>query len=337
MMGAMDDSASAPTIDGTTVDEVEPAQGTSRRGHVALLGLGLALLTVVTTWLFGNLPWVVSGFSWPTTEAAPVGSSTEGLSGVRLTIPLVAAFLPSLIAFTAIGSVAAALLPLVLTTRAGRRLPAVGVVLASLVVTTVVVTLVARRTIEAHAADAFAGDSRVLLGLVLVVLGTAAIGALLGTLSCLQVGFLPLAAAFAAGQVPVWLDGFLVDNDPGVSTARTLDHVGDVLVLVLLLVAFVLSVRRTPAWALLWPVAIAMVWVATPFRIMTIQLAGQLRPSAGLPDALPDILQAGVDVFRASFWEAPQARWPWLVALVVALCWTAVERRTSTIARAQRQ
>lgn len=330
MMGHMDDSASGTTVGTTTLEEDATTPGRSSRGHDVLLGLGLAVLTAVVAWLFGNLPWVVSGFSWPTTEAAPIGSSSEGLAGVRLTIPLVAAFLPSLIAFTAIGSVAAALLPLLLTTRAGRRLPAVAVVLASLAVTTVGVTLLARSTIEANASDAFAGDSRVLLGLVLVVFATAAAGALVGALASVQIGFLPLAAGFAAGQISVWLDGFLVDRGPGIGTTRTLEHVGDGLVLVLLLVAFVISVRRSAAWALLWPVAIALVWVATPFRIMTIQLAGQLRPSSGLPDTLPDILSAGVDLFRASFWEAPQARWPWMLAVVIALAWMAVERRTAT-------
>jgi hypothetical protein len=306
-------------------------------GPGRLLFVALAVLCGVGAWQFGNVPWVVSGFSWPTTEAAPIGSSSEGLSGVRLTIPLVAAFLPSLIAFAAIGSVAAALLPLVLTTRDSRRLPAIAVVLVALVVTSVVVTLLARRTIEAHASGAFAGDPRVLRGLVLVVLGTTAVGALLGSLASVQVGFLPLAVAFAAGQVPVWLDGFLVDRGAGVDTARTVEHVGNGLVLVLLMVAFLLSVRRTVAWALLWPVAIALVWVATPFRIMTIQLAGQLRPSSGLPDTLPDILQGGVDVFRASFWEAPQARWPWVLAVVLALAWMAVERRSVTARPAQRR
>jgi hypothetical protein len=294
--------------------------------HRELLGVGLAVLTAVTTWLFGHLPWVVSGFSWPTTEAAPIGSSTEGLAGVRLTIPLVAAFLPSLIAFTAIGSVTAALLPLVFTTKAGQRLPAVAVALAGLGLTTVLVTLLARRTIQDRASDAFAGDPAVLTGLVLVVFGTAAAAAFLGTLASIQVGFLPLAVALAAGQLPIWIEGFLVDRDGGVEAVRTADQVGHWLVLGMLLVAFVLSVRRSAAWALLWPVAIAMVWAAVPFRIMTIQLSGRLRPSSGLPDTLPDILEGGLDVFRASFWEAPQARWPWLVAVLLALVWMAVER-----------
>jgi hypothetical protein len=318
MMTAMDDSAPAPA-DGVAVP--------SGRARTVLLGLALALMTAATAWLLGHLPWVVSGFSWPTTEAAPVGSSTEGLSGVRLAIPLVAQFLPSLIAFTTIGAVAATLLPLLLTTReSGHRLPAVAVSVVSLLLTVTVVTLLARGSIEAHAADAFAGDPRVLRGLVLVVAGATLVGALFGTLASVQVGFLPLAVALVCGQLRSWLDAFLLGHDHGPGALRTVDRVGDVLVLVLLTSAFVLSVRRSAAWVVTWPVAVAMIWVATPFGVMTTYLAGQLRPSAGLPGSLPDILSAGLDVFRASFWEAPQARWPWVVAVLLALAWLVVER-----------
>lgn len=307
MMTAMDDSASGP-------------------GHRFLLAMGLAVLTAVTCWLFGHLPWVVSGFSWPTTEAAPIGSSSEGLSGVRLTIPLVAVFLPSLIAFTTVGAVAATLLPLVLTTRRGQRLPALAVAAASLGVTTVVVTVAARSTIEAHASDAFAGDPRVLKGLVLVVAVATLAGGVLGALASVQIGFLPLAAALAAGQLPTWVAGFLVDHDGGAVAARTAGHVSEVLAFVALAVAFVLSVRRSAGWMLLWPVAVAVYWISTPFRVMTTWLAPQLRPSSGLPDSLPDLLRGALDVFRASFWDAQQARWPWLLAAVVGLAWFAVER-----------
>jgi hypothetical protein len=243
---------------------------------------------------------------------------------------LVAQFLPSLIAFTTVGAVAATLLPLVLTTReSGHRLPALAVCIASLLLTVTVVTLLARRSIETHAADAFAGDPRVLRGLVHVVAGTTLVGAAFGSLASVQVGFLPLAVALVAGQLRAWMDAFVVGHHHGAGTLRTVDRVGDVLVLVLLTAAFVLSVRRSAAWALTWPVAVAMLWVATPFGVMTTYLAGQLRPSAGLPGSLPDILAGGLDVFRASFWQAPQARWPWLVALVLAVVWVVVERRIS--------
>ncbi|WP_457109057.1 hypothetical protein [Marmoricola sp. URHA0025 HA25] len=299
----------------------------SSPGHRFLLAMGLAVLTAVTCWLFGHLPWVVSGFRWSTTEAAPIGSSSEGLAGVRLTIPLVAAFLPSLVAFTTLGAVAATLLPLVLTTRAGQRLPALAVASASLVVTTIVVAAAARNTIDAHASDAFAGDSRVLQGLVLVVAGATLAGGALGALASVQIGFLPLAAALAAGQLPGWVAGFLVDHDHGPGAVRTTDHVSEALAFVVLAVAFVLSVRRSAAWMLLWPVAIAVYWTATPFRAMTTWVAPQLRPSSGLPDTLPDILRGGLDVFRASYWEAHQPWWPWALAVVVGLAWFTVERR----------
>ena len=311
MMTAMDDSAPAPA-----------------RVRLVLLATALAVMTAATAWLLGHLPWVVSGFSWPTARSAPVGSSTEGLAGVRLAIPLVAQFLPSLVAFASIGAVAATLLPLVLTTHAsGRRRPAVAVSVVSLLVTVAAVTWWARRSIEAHAPGAFAGDPRVLRGLVLVVVGATLAGAVLGTLASLQVGLLPLAVAVVAGQLRPWLEGFLVGHDHGPGALRAVDRTGEVLVAVLLVVAFVLSVRRrSPAWALTWPVAVAIVWVATPFGVMTTYLAGQLRPSAGLPGSLPDILSGAVDVFRASFWEAPQPHWPWVVALLVAAAWVVVER-----------
>lgn len=333
MMALMDDSA--PTLpdrpDPAGPDDPAPDSGTSSQqrltGRAVVLGLALGVVVAASSWLLGHLPWVLAGFSWSTTDAAPVGSSSEGLAGVRLTIPLVAAFLPSLVAFTVIGAVAATLVPLVLTTRAaGHRVPAVVVSLVALVLTMSVVTLMARSSIEAHAADAFAGDPRVLRGLVLVVAGTTVLGAVLGALASLQIGFLPLAAAVVAGQLPVWVGGFLVDHDHGPDALRTAEQVTDWLVFATLAVAFVLSVRRSAAWTTLWPVAIAILWVATPFRIMTVQLAGQLRPSSGLPDTLPDILQGGLDVFRASFWDAPQTRWPWLLALAVGLVWLVVER-----------
>jgi hypothetical protein len=312
----------------TAMDDSAPALA---RAHAVLLGIALALMTAATAWLLGHLPWVVSGFSWSTAESAPAGSSTEGLAGVRLAIPLVARFLPSLVAFTSIGAVAATLLPLVLTTRvSGRRRPAVAVSVVSLLVTAAVVTWLARRSIEAHAPGAFAGDPRVLRGLVLVVAAATLVGGVLGAVASLQVGFLPVAVAVVVGQLRPWLEAFLVGHDHGPGALDAVDRAAEVLAAVLLSVAFVLSVRRrSPAWALTWPVAVAIVWVATPFGVMTTHLAGQLRPAAGLPGSLPDILAGGLDVFRASLWEAPQPRWPWVVALLVAVTWVVVERGTA--------
>ena len=331
----MDDSASLqlehpPGHPSETAGEQRPAIR-------VLGGLGLAVLACVTSWLLGHLPWVVSGFSWPTAEAVPVGSSTEGLAGVRLAIPLVPAFLPSLIAFTAIGSVAAALLPLVLTTRSRHRVPAIAVVLAATAVTTVVVTLAARSTIVENAPDSFAADPRVLRGLVAVVFAATALGALLGTLGSVQIGLLPLAAAFGAGQVPAWVEAFLVGHAHGSDVLTVAGRVADVLVLALLAVGFAISVRRTAAWMLLWPAAIAILWVAAPFRVMTVHLAGQLRPSAGLPGSLPEILAGGLDVFRASFVDAQPAYWPWAAAVVLAVGWHLGWLRTRRVRTAQRR
>lgn len=294
----------------------EQTQTRSVRDHHGVLWVMLVLLAVVVTWLFGHLPWVVSGFSWPTTEAAPVGSSSAGLAGVRLTIPLVAAFLPSLVAFVLIGSSVAAVLPLAFP-RLPRAAATAGAALVSLV-TTLVVTLVARASIEDHAPDAFAGDERVLDGLLAVVLVGAVAAIAVGALSAYQPGFLPIPAAVVSGQLTQWLHDFLVDH-PDADLGHTLQQLSHWLTFVLLAGAFWVSVRRSAWWMVLWPVAVLVVWTAVPFRVMCVQLAGQLRPSSGLPGALDEIIDAGVDVFRASFTEAPQTVWPWIAALVVGV------------------
>jgi hypothetical protein len=38
-------------------------------------------------------------------------------------------------------------------------------------------------------------------------------------------------------------------------------------------------------------------------------------------------------VFRASFWEAHQARWPWLIALAGGVVWLLVERGVRQLRR----
>src|SRR5690242_6688884 len=67
-----------------------------------LLCLVLALLVVVTTWLFGHLPWVLDGFRED-------GGYT--VVGGRVVIPLFAGELSALVAFTVVGTIAATVLP----------------------------------------------------------------------------------------------------------------------------------------------------------------------------------------------------------------------------------
>lgn len=306
MMETMDDPA--------TTFLTSPAVARSR---IAVLWTALVVLAVLCTWILGHLPWVLDGFRTPADRAVP-GTSAEGLSDVRLAIPLIAGRITTLVAFTAIGAIVATLLPLAFT-----DLPrGLAVVTAALTVatTTLVITFASRSGISSHAADAFAGDERVLDGLVAGVLLVAACAALLGSLGAAQIGFLPLPVAVLVGQLPAWLGA--LDDDRGFD-----DLAYRLASLVLLTAAFAISVRRSLGWIALWPVALALVWIASPLAIATGRLQDRLRPSTGLSsDNLRDVLDDARSVFRASFWHAGQVWWPGVVAVVLALAWAAVRR-----------
>ncbi len=313
-MASMDDSA--PASESAPPQLLLPSRPASRtRG--ALLAIGLGALVVSVTWLFGHLPWVVAGFAQDGV-AAPGGSSSEGLGGVRIVIPLMAGQINALVAFTAIGVAAATLLPLAFT-----ALPRpVAVIVAALAVglTTLILTTAARSAISDRAADAFAGDERVLDGLVVGVFGVTVAVGLLGCLGAAQIGLLPLPVAVIVGELPIWLgsfDGLGRDVQDGLHVAASL---------VLLTAAFVISVRRSSVWAVLWPAALAIIWIATPLGIMTSVFEARLRPAGNVDSQLGDVIDNGLEVFAASFWDAPRTWWPGVVAMGVGLGWILVRR-----------
>ncbi|MCZ4498608.1 MAG: hypothetical protein JWQ74_1161 [Marmoricola sp.] len=305
----MDDSAPSFRPD----DPFRTGRGWTPR--TPFLTAGLALLTVVAAWILGYLPWVIDGFRLSGRSSALLGE--EGLDGVRLVIPLIAGELNALIAFATLGAVAATLLPLAFV-----ELPRMlSVVVAALVLalTTLVLTFVARSSIADHVPGAFSGDERVLDGLVLGVFAITFVAGLVGCIASFQVGFLPVATALAVAQLPVWL-GHLGDGSAG----RGVVH--DLVALVMLTSAFVISVRRSAKWMVLWPLALAIVWAATPAQIGIGAMADRLRPGAGLQHNLSDVFASGYDVFRASFWEAPQSWWPGVVAAGLGVVWVLVRR-----------
>ncbi|MFL6062067.1 MAG: hypothetical protein ACJ72E_12610 [Marmoricola sp.] len=288
-----------------------------RSVRIPALTVALVVMAVLCTWVLGHLPWVMDGFR--TNRDSTVGGSAEGLADVRLAIPLVAGRITELVAFTAIGAIVAMLLPLVFP-----DLPrSLAVVTCGLTVaaTTLVITFASRSGISSHATDAFAGDQRVLDGLVTGVLLTALGAAVLGSLASAQIGFLPLATAVLVSQLPVWLGALLDDRSAADAAYR-------VLAVVMLTAAFVLSVRRALGWIVLWPVALLVVWTAAPLRIATGRLEDRLRPASGVNGAnLSDVFADAREVFRASYWHAQQVWWPGVLAVVLALAWVLVQRR----------
>lgn len=286
--------------------------------RLPLLWAALVVMAVLCTWILGHLPWVMDGFR--TGSARDVaGGSAEGLSGVRLAVPLVAGRITDLVAFTAIGAIVATMLPLVFP-----DLPRTSAVITcwlTVAATTLATTFSSRSGIASHAADAFAGDQRVLDGLVTGVLLTALLAAVLGCAASLQIGLLPLATAVLVGQLPIWLGALLGDRG-------TADVAYRVLAVVMLTAAFVLSVRRSLGWIVLWPVALALVWTATPLQIATGRLQDRLRPASGVNGSnLGDVFADARGVFRASYWHAHQVWWPGVVAVVLAVGWVLLRRR----------
>lgn len=309
-----------PGLQGTDEETFATRRGWTPR--TPLLTAGLALLAVVASWLLGYLPWVIDGFRLSGRSTTLLGN--EGLDGVRLVIPLIAGELTTLIAFAALGAVATTLLPLAFV-----EIPrTLGVVVAALVLalTTLVLTFIARASILDHAPGAFSGDERVLDGLVLGVFAVTAAAGFVGCVASVQVGFLPLATAIAVGQLPVWL-GHLGDGSAGSGPVH------DLVALVMLSAAFVISVRRSAGWIAGWPLALAVVWVATPLRIGTTAVADRLRPGAGLEHNLSDVFSEGYDVFRASFWHAHQSWWPGVAAAGIGVVWVLVRRGLASVDR----
>ena len=288
--------------------------GSSR---VALLWFGLVVLAVLCTWILGNLPWVLDGFRLPSDRAVP-GSAADGLAEVRLAIPLVTARITALVAFTTLGAVVATLLPLAFTDLPrGLAVVSAGLTVAA---TGLTVTFASRSGISSHAADAFAGDQRVLDGLVAGVLLVALAAAVLGSLGAAQIGLLPLPVAVVVGQLPVWLGQLLDVRGDGILYQLS--------ALVLLCAAFMISVRRSWGWVVLWPVALALVWTAAPLRITTAYLQDRLRPASGVNERNLDELYAdAARLFRATYWHTHQVWWPGVAAAVLALAGVLVQRR----------
>lgn len=323
----MDDPA--PTKSTPRTNPAAPAAGEDRftlvpvTPRVPVLSLGLVLVAVLATWLLGHLPWVLDGFR-TAPESDLAGTSSEGLSGVRMPIGLIAGQLTELVAFTAIGAVVAMLLP-----PAFNGLPRpLAVVVAGLTLagTTLFLTLASRSAIANRAADGFADDERVLGGLVVGVFAVAALAGFLGCLASVQVGFLPLATAVLVGQLPSWFGA--LGADPG-----TTDVLHPVAALVLLTAAFAISVRRSVGWIVLWPVAWAIVWTAAPLGIATNRMQDRLRPGAGLnSENLSDVFADAFDLFGTTFWQADQTWWPGVLAAVIALVWLVGTRRRAGVA-----
>ncbi|WP_310961433.1 hypothetical protein [Nocardioides terrisoli] len=286
--------------------------------------LALAALAVLAWWPLGFLPWFSAGLDWPTTIAAPVGSSSEGLAGLRMPLPLIAVYLPALVCCAVVGGTIAGLLPiLVLQIHLPR--PAAILEVWLVVAVTVVVTLaLSTELIRQHAPTSFAADTRVLVGLTAAVVAGTLLGLVVGSLSVHWHGLASLAAALVAGAAPTWVRAFLYDGSHAPAVRSWADALTGVLVALVLSSGLVVSVHRSRRWAGLWPVALLVLWCAGPAVAALTYLTAVLRPSSGLPDSLPGHLAAARQVFGQAFTQTHPQLWPMVVAFGLGLAWLAL-------------
>jgi hypothetical protein len=253
--------------------------------------VAVGALAVVGWWVLGFLPWLVSGLQ-VSAVAGRLGGSGEGTSGLLMPLPLVAQTLPELVACGLVAGTVAGLLP-ILVTHVPRPVVVIEVWLVVLV-TAVLACLVSARRIQQAAAGLFAADSRVLTGLCAAFLAALVLGLLAGTVAVHWHGLAAVAAALVAGTMRVWVAAFV---PPGRLDAETIARIAAVLLAVILGAGLVVSVHRSRAWLLAWPVALATLWITGPALTAVGYLTALLRPSSGLPASLPEHLRAARQVF----------------------------------------
>ena len=286
--------------------------------------LVLLVLAAVAWWAIGFLPWIASGLTWATYDGGPVGSSVEGLSKVRLPVPLAALWLSFLVSASLVGGTAAGVAPILFP----RLHRGIGV-FAAWFATAVTVPVVLWRTaskIHREAPAEFASDERVLLGLgIIVVLATGA-AMVLGSIASNWHSFASVPAALVAGAMPTWVHAF--------GGASVVDVLGRVALVVVLVAGLAASTHRTLKAVLLWPVAFAIAFLAAPAFTALAYLAGLLRPSAGLPGSLPELVGSSRQVFGEAVRQRNDTWTPLVVALALGLLWLvaeAVRRRAGSV------
>lgn len=275
----------------------------------------LLVLAAVAWWGVGFLPWIASGLTWPTYDGGPVGSSVEGLSKVRLPVPLAALWLPFLVAASVVGGTAAGVSPILFP----RLHRGIGVFMAwlALAVTVPVLLWLTASKVHREAAAEFASDERVLLGLGIIVVLVTGVAAVLGSMASNWHAFASLPAALVAGAMPSWVHAF--------GSSSVFGLLGRVALVAVLVAGLAASTHRTLKAALLWPVAALVVFTSAPAFTALAYLARLLRPSAGLPGSLPELVGSSRQVFGEALRQRNDTWIPIAISFALGLVWLVVE------------
>ncbi|KHL10567.1 hypothetical protein CLV56_1980 [Mumia flava] len=290
-----------------TVEPDESAPPRPRPGRSLLRDLLVAVAAGCAWWLVGFLPWLVHG-----AVDVFVGDRT----GAFLAVPLTTGALTLLASGALLGGVVAGLAALI------NRAHPVEAAASGFVGTAVAAALAltqASGTVRDLAGGGFDSDDRVLRGLCLAVALITLAGWVIGTLALLsrRIGG-GLALAVLAGVVPTWFVGLLVSSTSATEHLATITTVGRWAGAGVLACALVLVGIRPLVRLVWWPVAVAVAWLVGPAITAAGYLQVYLRPGGGLPDALPEALDATWDVFVAALAPSVRPVTPWIVAVAAA-------------------
>lgn len=288
-------------MDAVTTAESPARSASGRRGWIVVVLLIPA--TAVAWWLIGYLPWIVAGLS----DGTPYDS---GAGSIAMALPLTTPRLQLLVLGALVGGMTAGLVALAARRH---RMAAVAATFVGLGIGVGAALWQSWTAVERAVHSEFAADPRVLTALAIITVGVTALGWIIGALGTLARPLLGVAIAVLAGAASWWLVG-VVPGD--FLTGLVWDWAGPVVLVVGLVVV---GVR--PRWRLaLWPLAIAAAWLVGPALLAANYVAPMLRPGANLPNNLPDVVDAGQEMFVKAL--TLEADWrplaPAIVGIVVA-------------------
>jgi hypothetical protein len=282
----------------------------------ALIGAGVA-------WVLGALPWLVDGMRLPISSGWPALAPEDE---VRVALPFGEYHLVDMLVFTAVGGavgvvaarVPKALSPASLTGWAGATGALLGLGLA------MAQTL---RTVRPLLAD----DAEARL-LVTTLVGLGALGALPGAAAGLGIvrrsWWSPVGAALLAGCLGTWLVSLsrvlLGDRVAGFLEVVNPWLVGALVAGALIWTGWVAAGRWAWAW---WPVVVALLWAMPAAFSAMFYVGPYARSGMGEGPGRAELVDATRDVFVAALRPGNHLVTPYVVGLLSALVFTAVQRR----------
>jgi hypothetical protein len=270
------------------------------------------LVGALAWWVVGALPWVARGLRLPVQNLWATDQQPDTMPLVAL--PFSQYSLSLLLAVTVVGGVAAALTSLIRPDQShARRAAVAGGALAAVIAITQT-TLVVHRGLDLSARAATYLTALVAVASVGSIVGLAVGWALAGRGRAARA----VAAAVLAVVTTSWLNALIVTDSVSVGdTQRTLLTVAPWVAGAVAGIGLALCPPRTTRAVLGWVVALAILWVGPALVTAASYVAGsKVLLATSSPS---ELLEAGLDVFRAAVLPANRAIGPFVLAVLLGL------------------